>query len=254
MSWARMDSSWVRDGRLHWLRTGAATGASIAALKVLLTIGAHTHFDTCEAELSLADFELVTGLSRPQVIKGIRMLEGLHVISVRKTSHIHVYKLENAHEPPWSKVPTDKIRARLKHLPNRGETALAALKMLVLFLVLRDGSNNRATVSHEKIVIYTGIRTNHIRAGIDHLVNHEFVHVHLEEKFGRVTGRPTNSYELLARFDGGALVTLRPLQVEKLRAAEGKRVLAKPKPAPASSTAGLKPPFPRTKPLEREVF
>lgn len=243
MSWARMDSTWVRDGGLMALRAGADTGANTAALKVLLAIGAHTHFSTCEVALSLADFELVTGLSRPQVIKGIRVLKELRVVTVDQTSHIHGYKLENAHEPPWSKVPTDKIRARLQHLPNRGETALAALKILVLFLVFRDGATNRATISHDKIVAYTGIRPKHVRAGVDHLVNHEFVHVHLEEKFGQTNGRPTHSYELLARFDGGAAASLRPLHVEKLRKAEQHGISMRPSHVPKSKTAGFEPPF-----------
>lgn len=220
MTWGRIDSQWVFESGLKDLPAGVLEGTHIAALKVLLTIGAYLHYPTNKSKLSITDFEEVTGLSRPQVLKGIKKLVDIGVIEKDRTGYIHVYKLHISDDRRWAKVPKDKITKSLRSLPNKGYTALAALKILVLLLVLRSKHDDRSRISHVKIVEYTGIATGKVRAGIDHLCNHHFLHLYLDDSRSKGEGRYAHSYQLLGDFIGSfrdkeSLDSRRPVEAMK---------------------------------------
>lgn len=202
MTWGRIDSRWVIEKGLKGLTAGNFEGEHIAALKVLLTIGAYVDYSTNKSTLSLTDFQEVTGLSRPQVLKGIRRLQELEVIEKDASGHIHTYKLHISDAGRWAKVPKGKITNDLSSLPNKGSSALAALKILVLLLVLRSPRDNLSNIGHLKIVEYTNIATNKVKAGIDHLINHRFIHIHHVDAPSKGEGRYSNSYRLLGNFTG----------------------------------------------------
>lgn len=213
MSWGRMDSGWIREKRLVGFQAGAHTGRSLAALKVLLAIAAYVAYDSASAALSYGDLALVTGLSRPMVIRGVARLEEAGLIEVTRGQGINTYRLVDATTPPWSKVPLDLIEKQLQRLPNRGQSALAALKILLVLLVFRGNHDSRTSIGHRAIVEYTGIRPAHVRAGVDHLVNHGFVHLDADDQFTKHVGHPVHIYTIRGRFYGGAYRPLRPMEM-----------------------------------------
>ena len=212
MSWGRMDSSWISHDRgLKNFLAGQTTGESLAALKVLLAIASHGAYETATALLSYGDLELLTGLSRPMAIRGVAGLEGAGLVEVTRGTGINSYRLINAETPPWSKVPIERIETRLRKMPNRGESALAAMKILVLLLAFRDNRTSFASMTHRTMVEYTGVRPAVVRQGIDHLISHGFVHLNVEANFSAKVGHPVFIYHLQGHFDGGAYRRVRPM-------------------------------------------
>lgn len=160
MSWGHFPPSWVLDGNeLKAFRAGATTGQHIAALKCYLAIAGVVNFTTKAADVSLTALEDITGCSRPMVIRGVRVLADRHLVTVDASNLTHRYTLDrfdDALKPRFSKVP-ELVSTQLCELPNRGQTALSAIKILILLLTLRDNYSNRAMVRHDKIRSYCGM-------------------------------------------------------------------------------------------------
>ncbi|WP_181303753.1 hypothetical protein [Rhodanobacter sp. PCA2] len=176
----------------------------MAALKCYLAIASVLDFKTKSTDISLTSFELMTGCSRPMVVHGIAILEDAGLVLVDRTRRTYRYTLtgfEGTSNAPFTKVP-EQVRGALGQLPNRGESALSAIKILILLLALRNNSTNIARIAHQKIREYCGMQARYVRQGIDHLVNHRLVHVHMGEKSSASGGHPVNFYALLGDFVG----------------------------------------------------
>ncbi len=204
MSWGHFSPAWVVRGMgLTRFNGGRSVGKHIAALKCYLAIASLVVFKTKTADISITAFETMTGCSRPMVILGIRVLNENSLVLIDRTRHTHRYTLtgfDRTEKDPFSKVP-QLVRAVLSQLPNRGESALSAIKLLVLFLALRNTKSGSAKISHERIRDYSSLQAKRIRQGIDHLVNHGLIHVGEEES--TYAGHPINVYTMRGDFLGG---------------------------------------------------
>jgi len=202
VSWGTFPTALVTEGGLIAFSAGPNTGMHIAALKCYLAIAIYCDFHSKQAALSLAELEWLTNCSRPMVVKGTQFLAAQGLLKIHRSGASNVYTLQGfAAKGHFSKVPWKLMHTQLRKLPDRGATALSALKILFVLLAFRDDVTNRASISHIKIRNYGGMKTGDVRAGIDHLVNHYLVHVS-EDEDAIEEGRSAHSYTVLDGFYG----------------------------------------------------
>lgn len=174
---------WVRELGMSAFLGGSQAGESIAALKVLMAISVLMNFHTRKAKNSCTDLEKLTGLSRPMVLKGIGVLEGLGVVDVNRDAYVNEYELTaNEDDRGWAKLPYDRIRSRLPELSNRGVVPLAALKIYLVLVALRPNTSQSLSISHEKLRDYTGVQKKHIRPALDILYSHSLIRLSLVDE------------------------------------------------------------------------
>lgn len=192
--WTRQDHS------LQPFKGGKSSGTSIAALKVVLGI-----CSLCEmggfhaANATYQKIQNITGLSRPMISKGIKFLEDMRIIEVNRRGYISEYKfLSSEQDKGFFKVPCSKMYSNLQEIPNRGEAALAALKIYIYLLSRRSKGKSIVGVTYDSIRKGTGIAQRRVRLGIDVLINHGFVHVMTDEEHSAFSGYPCcNQYKIL---------------------------------------------------------
>jgi hypothetical protein len=216
MSWGTFPQAWVVVERgLVGFTAGENTGKHVAALKCYLALAAYADWESKEVRFSLSDLEIVTGCSRPMVVAGTKCLAEHALVEINKDGVINNYRLLGFPEAGgFSKVPLELMLKQLRNLPNRGESALSALKVLMLLLAFRSNVSATASLGHIKMRNYGGMRTSQIRAGIDHLVNHRMIHVNADHAESDA-GRPANLYTILADFNRGARPTERPSETSQ---------------------------------------
>ena len=198
--WGSFPSWWVRDNSVlpKMTATATKTGQHIAGLKVYLAMAAFADYETGIAVLSVTQLQEITGLSRPMVTKGIRELEDFGLLSVDRSGYRSVYQLvEKAGDTHWLKVPANTIQNKLRNLPNSGATALAALKLYVVLLTVRQRGSHEAQISHTKIQARTSIRPSLIAKGMSHLISHEVARFSNAPSFKDAAGHRTNVYYLI---------------------------------------------------------
>ncbi|QSX78113.1 hypothetical protein [Agrilutibacter solisilvae] len=176
----------------------STTGRSIAALKVYLAIALSADELFAKVQVSLTQLEVLTGLSRPMVIAGIRALEELGALGVDRHGYRSTYRLiESEDRKQFSKLPRDIVRARLKNVPNGSAEALAALKVYLTLLTVRQRNSHLAPVSHRRIQAYTGIRPATIAKGTSILIEHGLVRHSNRPSFTGPDGHPVNNYYVI---------------------------------------------------------
>ncbi|MEH6688754.1 MAG: hypothetical protein V7693_16010 [Halopseudomonas sabulinigri] len=183
--WSALPTWWVREPGLADFLGGGKAGASIAELKTYIGLTVLADFKTKKVKTSISDLELLTGLSRPMVIRGIKGLESRGMLNVVRDGHINHYELIISDtDDKWGKVPNDALRLHLPEIINRGAVTLAALKIYILIASLRPNSARDTAIGHKKIREHTGIQTRHVRAGLDILINHGLIHIDQDESGG----------------------------------------------------------------------
>lgn len=205
MDWRAYPTWWIRSAVLKELgAVQLTTGTHIAALKVYLALAIAATFETYEAEVSLTQLQVITGLSRPMVTAGIRKLEQIGALHVDRTAHRNRYTLvQKDGETHWMKIPAYAVRLQLKNLPNSGATALAALKIYLTLLTVRQRKSHEAPISHRGLQRYTGIRPALISRGVAHLIEVGLVRFAPKPTFQDAAGHPVNTYYLIGRFSEG---------------------------------------------------
>lgn len=208
-NWGSFPNWWVKGELLPQLDASAGrVGVHIAALKVYLLVATAVDFQTREVGISFDDLEAGTGLSRPMLKPALDSLMALGVLAVRNTRPTTYVQVENEYYRYFAQTPVDLLQSALRALPNRGASALAALKLYVALCHLRDrDGSNTARVSHERLQKLTGVRPNAVRQGVDHLVNHRLVHVQQDDDMTRI-GRPANQYKILGIGDRRPVVVV----------------------------------------------
>lgn len=225
--WSSFPRWWI-DDRLSKFTGGLDAGVHMAALRVYLGITLHSDFNT---RLGAPTWDLlgeVTGLSRPMIGKGLLALATKGILEIDSSSYRHQYKLVSLSEAPgFVKVPRNRLRKELAKMPTRGAHALDCLKLYLALLRLRQRNSFQVPISHRKIVDWTGIKPNRIRAAIDVLINHGLIHVTIAESSS--LGHPHNVYQLLGFLDHradankpeeGLVVKVPPAEMFKHMAAE----------------------------------
>jgi hypothetical protein len=191
----RLPTWWARGNEKRLLLTqlkANESGTGIAAMKCLLAIAVLVDFYSLTADVSLTDFEKLTNLSRPMVVRGVSRLEQLGIVIVQRGLHTNRFTLtEKEDDTNWAKVPVDKIKTKLKEISNRGIAPFTALKLYLTMLQLRYKANTTVRVMHETLRDYTGIQTTQVRSGLDVLYSSSFIHLMPRED------RATNEYQIL---------------------------------------------------------
>jgi hypothetical protein len=193
--WSSFPRWWVGE-RLRNFHGGKTAGASMSALRVYLGIALVSDYSTRIGTPSWDDLETLTGLSRPMVRNGLHAAEAAGLIAIDSSGYRHSYRLS---EVPTSKdfvkVPTALLRQALPKMPTRGAHALDCLKIYIVLLRLLPRRSFHVAIGHKKLVEWTGVKANRLRAGIDVLINHRLVHVVKAEAWD--LGHPHNEYHLL---------------------------------------------------------
>ncbi|EKL0057007.1 hypothetical protein VXG39_004805 [Vibrio parahaemolyticus] len=183
---------WFRNGKLFSELKANQAGEGIAVMKCLLAMSVLIDFYTKDVDASITDFEKITGLSRPMVIKGISRLQNLGIIEVDKTNYRNNYKfVVKADDSRWAKVPLNITRKKLSQISNRGTAPFVALKVYITLLSLRRNEEVNIKLTHEKIREYTRVQPNQIRAGLDVLFSYSLLHLLPKEE------NMSNEYQIL---------------------------------------------------------
>lgn len=203
MSFGTMPTDWVDRGALLELsaRPGVL-GRSIAALKCFLAIAAHHRANEEGVVLSCLEIGEIAKLSKPSIIEGIEIVRSMDLLTVnaKASRNTNRYGFPDS-TSTFRKIPQDRVFQYLKLLGNRHERYLDALKAYFTFLYLRDKDTNTATVSHSRLVHYTGIRPENVAAANSVLAACHFIQIRTTDDWGE-SGHPNNQYTLLGDFSG----------------------------------------------------
>ncbi|HEX7934829.1 MAG TPA: hypothetical protein VF573_17385 [Paraburkholderia sp.] len=206
MSFGAMPPAWIADRRLtEFSGAVGVLGRSIAALKCHLAIAANHPRYSDGAVLSFFDIATLAKLSRPMVVEGLEMLRAFQLVEIEKKAvkNTNRYVLIGHHpDASFTKVPQDRISDRLRDIGNRGSAHLDALKIYLTLLFLRDNNTNVATVSHERLVHYTGVRPDAVARANSVIAALGMMLIRRSESEWSVSGHPTNEYTLLGDFAG----------------------------------------------------
>lgn len=253
MKWGSFPSGWLADLVLPRLEARAGlTGTHIGALKIYLAISLSADFHTRKLEISNDDLTVATNLSRPMLKRSLGVLVAAKILAIHASRPL-TYELLDPAEGRFAQVPYGRASQALRKLANRGESVLAALKIYLTLLWLRDTTTGYASIGHEKLQQYTGVRPNLIRAGLDHLVIHGLIHIQVDEAWSR-TGRQVHRYRLLGYQDpvtpvlANSSPSTNPFVVQPKPSIPGTSVFS------GSTEAGLPPPAPWGKQGEDAPF
>ena len=192
--WGSFPTWWVKVNKLATLHaTAGEIGTHIAALKIYILLATKVDYQSKSVALSYDDLEIGAGLSRPMIKPAVRRLVDIGVLAVANTRPVTYTLIGSETYPLFAQVPVDLASAALRVLPNRSRSSLAALKLYITLLFVRDRNTSFARIAHETLQSYTGVRPDSIKQGIDHLVNHKLVHVQPEESTSK-PGRPLHVY------------------------------------------------------------
>ena len=182
-AWVRLPCDWVeRKGltKMIWGRDGAGSD-NAAALMVLLAIAHHVDGETGIATLTYDALEEATGLSRSKVSNGLDILAKAEIV-VRSPKGRSTYALTEYDQAPWGKLPAKRMYkggaiAAFEDFRLRNQVELNALKIYFLIAARRDYETNTAHIGYDKIVEYTGVRRERIRAALSLLIANNLIHV-----------------------------------------------------------------------------
>ncbi|WP_254051211.1 helix-turn-helix domain-containing protein [Stenotrophomonas sp. ESTM1D_MKCIP4_1] len=202
--WGSFPKAAVDSGKLASL-TGAngEVGAHIAAHKVYLALALHVNFHTRQVEMGMSFLQERTALARPMLSRALSALEQAGVLQVERDGYRNRYT-QLLHEPnAFRQVPRVVTSQALKFKFNRGVTVLAAWKLLLVLLFLRDGKTGESLATHDTLQRYSRVRPEHVSAGISQLVEWGLVR-HRPTESNR-NGHPSFVYRLMGDFGGGAI-------------------------------------------------
>jgi DNA-binding transcriptional ArsR family regulator len=181
LPWTKIPTHWIRDENDPGLRKfiRQTRGASISALVIYVVLSLRcnsrpdeTFDDVGCAKVSYSEFQRITGLSRPLISAGLKLLVDLGLIKLTRPGRSNTYQIEDYNKAyGWAKVPkkhlygssSGEIRA-FHNLNLRHDAELNALKLYLLLIAFRSNDLNYAMIGYENITKYTGIQKNHIKS------------------------------------------------------------------------------------------
>ncbi len=188
--WGRIPTWWYRDENgLDRLRGGSAASDSQAALRVYLAAAAiERPADTFEITASLSALEDATDLSRPTVVRGLRVAESHGLIRLQRggptsTSVISLVcpEAEEGRPGGWAKLPRPEVLRRIPRVSRRGAAGLVALKVYATLVAARPNDSAVAQLRHVTLREKTGAQAVDIRRAITILGNEGLVEVNQED-------------------------------------------------------------------------
>jgi hypothetical protein len=214
--WAKMPCNWQTNPDAHQLIGGAEPGAAIAALKLYIAFCVKANYKPTKifatpgmVRHSIDRLCMLTGVSKPMVIAGLRLLQTWEIIQCHG-GRPAVYEIAEYNTAQyWTKLPCNQLYAgwnqnilgALKSMGNRGASRLHALQAYLYIASIRDKSSLKARVAYTQLSNVLGISRNEISRAISMLVSEDLVAVRLGELTDySVTGRPSNQYWLRGTF------------------------------------------------------
>jgi DNA-binding transcriptional ArsR family regulator len=189
--WSKIPTAWIRYDAGLMAFTIRDVGGSAAALKIYISIALLAAYRTKaptlyagQATVSYDEFELITGLSRSLIPRGIEILKSAGMIEVIESARIHAYRLVGYDDDSrgWGKLPYDHLRSgpsggRLAAVGHRYQGDLNALKIYLALVAFRDGASGYSSLSYDKIVEYTGVHRSRVRPALSSLYETRLVAV-----------------------------------------------------------------------------
>lgn len=168
LPWIRCPTDWVlHTETLPLFKWGEGGGAAhISALMCLTVIVHESDQTTGIARVNYDKFVTATERSRSSVASGLAVLKEMELIESGSTQSEYV---QTTFDPkagwgkfPWKPLYRDDTIRWFSQCHLRSRTELDALKLLYLFVALRDDQSNLATVSYDRITERTKISRQYI--------------------------------------------------------------------------------------------
>lgn len=211
--WAKMPCNWQADPLFHTKIRAAPIGDAIAALKLYIGLCLKANYgeratlpSTGCAKQSITKLCELVDLSRPMVIRGLRLLEQWNVIEVLG-GRPAVYRIKEYETAKyWTKLPKTYIFGGSTRYENqarafwdmgcRGRHVLHALQLYLYMAAIRDRHTSRATVSYVQIGNVLGLTKNNVSRAITVLTANDLITVRQAEGMSDTSRTPTNAYWL----------------------------------------------------------
>jgi hypothetical protein len=201
--WVRLPSGWIQRGGLRgfeWEARGAGAD-NIAALMALLPIAHAANRQSGIAQLTYSDLCDATALSRAKLSNGLDILSRIGLIE-RSPDGRSTHRLANygpGHR--WAKLPAKSMYgagtiAAFSDFALRRRTELDALKLFLLFVARRGNDTNRANISYDKIVDYSGVERPRIKSAISLLTLNSLIYVEQVQSL-EVEGAVAHAYRII---------------------------------------------------------
>lgn len=162
----------------NYFPAGRTTGVSIAAIKCLLVFGLYNDFRTKEVSLSLSQIEDVTGCSKPMVIEGIKQLCSYGIVTKvdQGKTNVKGKYIINFPSKRFTQIPYHFLSYQLRNFPNKGITALVALKTYLILLKFRNNHTSQTAVSYIGFAKY-GINLKHLSKALAILISSDYISI-----------------------------------------------------------------------------
>lgn len=183
----------------NYFPAGRTTGVSIAAIKCLLVFGLYNDFRTKEVSLSLSQIEDVTGCSKPMVIEGIKQLCSygrVTKVDQGKTNVKGKYII-NFPSKRFTQIPHYFLCYELRNFPNKGITALVALKAYLILLKFRRNDTSHTEITYAGFARY-GINLKHLNKALAILISSNYISIFKQYNWDeKGYNKSCNNYKIL---------------------------------------------------------
>ncbi|MFV1601748.1 MULTISPECIES: hypothetical protein [unclassified Phaeobacter] len=179
MTWAKMPSAWIEEGRLGEISWKDYGTEGIMALRAYIVIAQRIEAGNSTGTIKATYDELCQAahLSRTSLSKGLRRLQELDLLQCHSGGKRSHYKLVDFNaEKGWAKLPAQslydgygEIRA-FRTWSCRSYAELDALKAYLLIVSRRDRDTNASHITHKQFNSYAKIPKARIRGAISMLV------------------------------------------------------------------------------------
>lgn len=216
MSWAKFPGQWIRPrdvgeggdlgptvyplAQLLWSDHKAS---SIAAIFVLVALAIRLNQVNQKRSVknekrvltvgvTYEELRQMTGFAKSAIARGLSLLEMHGAISSAKDGRASNYTLIGLETPSqWCQLPPASLlkghELALKNLP-RNRVTLNAMKVYVVFLVLRSNKLNTTAMGYEAISTWTGVRREDIPTALGVLASLNLVRISLERDYRHSKG------------------------------------------------------------------
>jgi hypothetical protein len=189
--WVKMPSSWIIEQKklkeLKW--ENKEKSDSIASLIIYIIFLHYYHLSDNKPDFSITYNKIkeISGLSKAKISGGIKKLQLINLLKVKKNKKSNVYEIEGINNNNWAKMPFKKLYCKqfakiefFEHFKLRSKNELNALKLYLLIVSFRDIETNSTKITYDKICDYTGIFRNEISFSISFLINLRLINVDTE--------------------------------------------------------------------------
>lgn len=183
----------------NYFPAGRTTGVSIATIKCLLVFGLYNDFRTKEVSLSLSQIEDVTGCSKPMVIEGIKQLCSYGIVTKvdQGKTNVKGKYIINFPSKRFTQIPHYFLCYELRNFPNKGITALVALKAYLILLKFRRNDTSHTEITYAGFARY-GINLKHLNKALAILISSNYISIFKQYNWDeKGYNKSCNNYKIL---------------------------------------------------------